>query len=323
VVENSTTLEAVTPASPSGTAGVTVSNPDGNSATTNNAFAFGNAPDVTSPPADLAVNLGQTAQFQIQVTGDPMLGYQWQYNGASLFENSHTLGTKTATLTINNASTADAGFYRCVVTNLYAAVTSTAAVLSVVTAPSSAIVTPAAAATGAGGSASFSVAAGGTAPFAYQWYQNGGLLAGQTGSVLNLDNLQAAASYTVVVANSAGSVTSAPVRLTLLSYCASVQVAHATYPEGTTFIPLSVTTFGCGSAAPAPNSPAAVWLYTAGTSRMLPVTTDASGNGTALFTPLPVETGLVQYGVALPGQGPPAATGSCSIICMNFSAASE
>jgi membrane carboxypeptidase/penicillin-binding protein PbpC len=65
---------------------------------------------------------------------------------------------------------------------------------------------------GSGGSASFSVTANGTAPFAYYWYQNGSLLTGQNASVLNIASAQANASYTVVVSNAAGSVTSAPVR---------------------------------------------------------------------------------------------------------------
>ena len=152
---------------------------------------------------------------------------------------------------------------------------------------------------------------------------NGGLLAGQSASALNIDSVQASASFKVVVSNAAGSVTSAPVTLTLLAYCASAQAAQTTYPEGTAFIPLTVQSLNCGSSAPMPNSPLAVWIYANGTSLALPVTTDGSGHGTVLFTPLPVQVGLVQYAVALPGQGPPAATGSFTIIGMNLSAQSE
>ena len=62
-----------------------------------------------------------------------------------------------------------------------------------------------------GQSAWFSVEASGTAPLSYQWSLNGAALAGATGSALTLDPVQPgdAGNYTVVVANSVGSVTSA------------------------------------------------------------------------------------------------------------------
>jgi len=321
--QNSSNLLAVTPVSASGTVGVKVNNPDGNSITANSAFTFGNAPAFTLQPTNLTLNQGQTAQFSVQATGDPTLVYQWQYNGASLLEDSHTSGTKTTTLTVNNVGTSDDGNYRCVVTNLYESVASTAAVLTVIAPPSSVTVSPGSTAVGFGGSVNFSATASGTAPLGYYWYQNGSLVAGQTTSVLNITSAQVSASYTVVVSNAAGTATSAPVTLTLLGYCASVQVAQTIYPEGLTFIPLNVQTFICGTNTPVPNSAASVWIYTAGTSRALPVTTGGSGSGTALFTPLPTEVGLVQYAVALPGQAAPAPTGSFTIVGMNLSAQSE
>jgi hypothetical protein len=323
MVVNSNELMVVTPPSPSGSVNVEVLNPDGNTVTATNAYAFGVPPVITLQPASQTNDQGSTVQFQVAATGDPTLTYQWQYNGAKLLEDGHTTGTQTTTLTINSAGTGDDGYYVCVVTNLYETVPSSAAVLCVIAPPSSVTVSPPSAAVGAGGSVSFSVTASGTAPLGYSWYQNGSLLAGQNGSVLNIANAQSSASYVVVVSNAAGSVASAPVALTLLGYCASVQSSQATYPEGTNFIPLNVQTFNCGTSAPVPNAAVAVWIYTAGTSRALSVTTDNSGNGTALFTPLPTEVGLCQYAVALPGQAAPAATGSFTIIGMNLSAQSE
>jgi hypothetical protein len=65
--------------------------------------------------------------------------------------------------------------------------------------------------------ASLSVTASGTEPLSYQWIFSGTNLAGATTSVLVLTNLQAtnAGSYTVVVTNSAGSITSAPAMLAI------------------------------------------------------------------------------------------------------------
>ena len=68
---NSNTLTAITPASPSSTVGVGVNNPDGNRVTNLNAFQFGNAPLITAQPNNRTLNQGQTAQFSLQVTGDP------------------------------------------------------------------------------------------------------------------------------------------------------------------------------------------------------------------------------------------------------------
>mgnify|MGYP003342195808 CR=1 FL=1 len=68
----------------------------------------------------------------------------------------------------------------------------------------------------AGSTATFSVTATGTAPLSYQWFYNGtNLLAGATNTVLALANVQTnqAGSYTVVVTNAYGSVTSAPASL--------------------------------------------------------------------------------------------------------------
>jgi hypothetical protein len=63
-----------------------------------------------------------------------------------------------------------------------------------------------------GGSVMFSVVASGSAPLSYQWLLNEtNRLAGATGDTLNLTNVQPAeaGSYSVVVANAGGSVTSA------------------------------------------------------------------------------------------------------------------
>ncbi len=68
-----------------------------------------------------------------------------------------------------------------------------------------------------GGNASFSVVANGDAPLAYQWLKNDVEITGATAATLTLSNVAAAdaATYTVVVSNSVGSVTSAGAALVL------------------------------------------------------------------------------------------------------------
>ena len=69
----------------------------------------------------------------------------------------------------------------------------------------------------AAGSASFSVVASGTAPLSYQWQFNGTNLGSAIGTSLTLTNVQSgnAGSYRVIVANTAGSVTSSVATLTV------------------------------------------------------------------------------------------------------------
>lgn len=69
----------------------------------------------------------------------------------------------------------------------------------------------------AGAMVSFAVNATGTAPLIYQWYQNGILMPGQTGSVLTLPNVQlsSAAAFYCIVSNAYGSAQSNTVTLTV------------------------------------------------------------------------------------------------------------
>jgi hypothetical protein len=93
---------------------------------------------------------------------------------------------------------------------------------------------PVASSVNAGATVAFSVVATGTAPLAYQWRRNGGVLAGQTNATLTLNQVQPANSgdYSVVVSNSAGSVTSALAALTVNTQPAFVGIKAASVAEG-------------------------------------------------------------------------------------------
>jgi hypothetical protein len=80
----------------------------------------------------------------------------------------------------------------------------------------------------AGGNVTFSVSVSGSAPLSYQWRYNGTNISGATSPTLALNNVQPqqAGSYSVVVTNSAGSVTSANANLTVTcSYTLSASSA--------------------------------------------------------------------------------------------------
>jgi hypothetical protein len=169
------------------------------------------APSITAQPAGATVNVGGSATFTAAASGTPAPAFQW-YHGATALS-----GQTGASLTLANVQTADAGSYTMTATNVAGSATTTAATLtvnaaavapSITTQPQSATVT-------AGTAVNFTVAAGGTSPFTYQWKKDGNNLAGATGANFALAGAQAsdAGSYTVVVTNSAGSATSAAATL--------------------------------------------------------------------------------------------------------------
>jgi hypothetical protein len=80
-------------------------------------------PLIVVPPASLALNVGQTAQFAVTAIGAPPLSFQWQHNGVNL------PGVASPMLTIAGIATADFGSYEVVVTNGYGSVTSPVALL--------------------------------------------------------------------------------------------------------------------------------------------------------------------------------------------------
>ncbi|MGO8675015.1 MAG: beta strand repeat-containing protein, partial [Limisphaerales bacterium] len=169
------------------------------------------APAVVSQPVSQTVGAGANVSFSVAASGTPPLSYQWQFNGANLS------GATGSSLTLTSVQTANAGSYTVEVTNSAGSVSSAAAVLTVLTAP--AIVSqPVSQTVAAGANVSFSVTASGAAPLSYQWQFNGANLSGATTGSLTLTSVQTAdaGSYTVVVSNSFGSVTSAAAVLTLL-----------------------------------------------------------------------------------------------------------
>ncbi|MCX8157435.1 MAG: immunoglobulin domain-containing protein [Verrucomicrobiae bacterium] len=165
----------------------------------------------TLQPQSATVLVGQTVQFQAGVTGSEPITYQWQRQGTNL------PGATNFLLTLANVQTNQAGAYRVVVANPVSSITSTAATLTVLAPP--VVVTPPQSQTVPQGAlVQFTVTASGTSPLSYQWYKDGTALANGNLSVLLLPNVQwfDAGTYTVVITNIAGAVTSPPASLTVL-----------------------------------------------------------------------------------------------------------
>ena len=69
-------------------------------------------------PADESVIIGNTASFSASLTGALPMSFQWSFNGIPLMDDGiHIAGSATASLSISNITTADAGSYTLAVTN--------------------------------------------------------------------------------------------------------------------------------------------------------------------------------------------------------------
>jgi uncharacterized delta-60 repeat protein len=165
---------------------------------------------LTSPLAQ-TVNAGTRVTFTAAAAGTSKVSYQWQRNGVNL------TGETNATLVFNSAQPANNGDYAVVVSNRSGSQTSRPATLVVLGAPE--ILSFAGGGElGLGNTLLLGVNARGIAPLAYQWRRNGAPLAGATAASYTnrAVALGDAGSYDVVVGNSLGSITSAPVAVTVV-----------------------------------------------------------------------------------------------------------
>ena len=202
-------------------------------------------PSIATQPTGQTVAVGGSVTFAVNVSGNGPFSYQWRKDGTTI------LGATGSALTLSNVQTTASGSYTVVVTNAAGSVTSNAATVTVNIAIPSIATQPTGQTVAVGGSVTFVVNVSGTAPFSYQWRKNGTTILGATGSALTLSNVQttASGSYTVVVTNAAGSVTSNTATVTvsalIIAPTISLQPAAASVAVGgrTT---LSVSATGTG-----------------------------------------------------------------------------
>ena len=176
-----------------------------------------NPPVITVQPK--GVTNSTTGGFLLSVTATgSSLTYQWRTNGVAIS------GASSFTYSQVPATTNQSGSYDVIITNLYGAVTSSPAVSVLITnvPPTAPSITaqPQSQSVAIGATATFSVTASGTAPLSYQWRANGVNISGATSSSYSLANCQLSNSgtnFSVVVTNSAGSVTSSSALLTVSS----------------------------------------------------------------------------------------------------------
>lgn len=155
------------------------------------ALTVNTPPSISTQPTTQTTCVGSSVSFNVAATGTN-LSYQWK-KGAS------NVGTNSATYTISNPNSGDAGNYSVVVSGACSpAATSNSVALTINTAPS--ITTqPTAQTACVGGTASFSVAATGTS-LSYQW-KKGITNVGTNTATYTIPNSSAgdAVNYSVVV----------------------------------------------------------------------------------------------------------------------------
>ncbi|MGE3107570.1 MAG: GC-type dockerin domain-anchored protein [Phycisphaerales bacterium] len=74
-------------------------------------------PSITTQPVDQTVSLGAQAEFSVLAGGEGTITYQWRHDQVPLADDANISGSRTATLSIHQVMSDNAGSYDVVVTN--------------------------------------------------------------------------------------------------------------------------------------------------------------------------------------------------------------
>lgn len=110
---------------------VVITNMAGSATSSVASLTVNGSPTVTTQPQSQTNTAGSTVVFSIAASGTPQLGYQWRKGGVSLANSDRISGVTNALLSIIDISSADAGSYTVIVTNMAGNATSSSATLTV------------------------------------------------------------------------------------------------------------------------------------------------------------------------------------------------
>jgi len=171
-----------------------------------------NPPSIVTQPQDVTVDSGETATLSVVANGSQPLVFQWYRNGTEA-----VAGATNASLVFSNAQPVHNGNYTVVVSNLIGSVVSQPATLTVEVVPPTITAQPPEALEPCyNDTVSLIVAAQGTEPLYYQWFQDGAPVSGATNATLLLTvQTNQAGTYHVVVSNALNIATSSDCAITV------------------------------------------------------------------------------------------------------------
>ncbi len=237
----------------------------------------------TQPGGTMNRCVGDNYTLSTEASGTTNITYQWQKfnSGTSLFEdltnNAVYSGVATGTLSITNASAAEAGDYRCLITgDLAADVFTNVATLVVNPLPAPPDVTGASTC----GPGSVILTATGGAPSNYRWYTQTplALIAGEVNETYTTPVLTTTTTYLASIADAFCESIRVPVTATVSSVPTQPVIASSITPVGN-----AVTV--CSSAALTLTAPAGFAAYTWSTGETTQqITAATSGNYSVTVT---------------------------------------
>lgn len=214
----------------------------------------------TQPITPNIICEGSSTSFTTAATGTTNITYQWQKfnSGTSLFEditnNAVYAGVATGTLSIANATSTEAGNYRCLIKgDLAADAFTNVATLVVNTLPASPDVTGASTC----GSGSVILTASGGTPGNYRWYTQTPLelISGEVNETYTIPALAITTTYLVSIADAFCESVQVPVIATVASVPSQPTITSSVTPVGN-----AVTV--CSSATLTLTAPAGFAVYT-------------------------------------------------------------
>lgn len=218
------------------------------------------APAITTQPSSATVSDGGSAAFTAAASGNPTPTYQWSVSADSGSTWSAISGATSASYTASALTIGDSGKqFRCVATNSQGSATTSAATLTVNAAAPTITTHPASQSVVVPATATFTVAATGTAPLSYQWQSRA-----DSGATWAAVSGATASSYTTgvtttgdtgkqfrcVITNSGGSATSNAATLTVAASATPPSVTAQ--PSAQTVTAGSTATFTAAFSGTAP-----------------------------------------------------------------------
>ncbi|HEV2694633.1 MAG TPA: immunoglobulin domain-containing protein, partial [Verrucomicrobiae bacterium] len=245
----------------------------------------GSAPFIAGQPTNLVVLSGSNAVFSVLVSGSTNLTYQWRKNGTNIANGTGISGVTTTNLVLTGVTTNSAANYTLFITNIFGAVTSSVAALTVVVPPS---VTGSLTnrAVECGGNLSYSLNIFGVPTPGIQWSLDGTPLSGATNSSFTLTNVHMPNhGVSVAVTNFYGTVTSNAVLTVVDTQAPVVTLLGATLLTnelGAAFVDLGATALDVCAGALTISTNGVVNINAVGTNVLTYRASDGNGNTNAV-----------------------------------------